>query len=122
MFEVELYETEDGKTPVQDFLDSLDYKMRAKLHMLISLLEEKGNALRMPYTEAIEDGIFQLRASQGNDIARALFFFFAGGRIVITNGFIKKTPKTPRSEIDLAKARREDYYSRRGKEKENAVP
>ena len=48
-------------------------------------------------------------------------FFFCGGEIILTNGFIKKTQKTPKREIDLAKARREDYIKRR-KRNENVKP
>ena len=76
MFTVVLYETEDGKTPVEDWMDSLEPKMRAKLIAMLELLEEKGNALRKPYTESLGDGIFELRVIQGNNISRALFFFY----------------------------------------------
>ena len=100
MFTVEFYETESGQKPVLDFMLSLDPKLRAKMGALMELLAEKGNELRMPYTEPI----------QGNNISRALFFFYAGQRIIITNGFIKKQQKTPAKEIQLAKARRKDFY------------
>ena len=109
MFTVVLYETEDGKTPVEDWMDSLDPKMRAKLIAMLLLLEEKGNALRKPYTESLGDGIFELRAIQGNNISRALFFFYFNQRIIVTNGFIKKQQKTPANEIQLAKERRLDF-------------
>ena len=109
MFIVVLYETEDGKTPVEDWMDSLDPKMRAKLIAMLLLLEEKGNALRKPYTESLGDGIFELRAIQGNNISRALFFFYFNQRIIVTNGFIKKQQKTPANEIQLAKERRLDF-------------
>lgn len=110
MFTVEFYETESGQKPVLDFMLSLDPKLRAKMGALMELLAEKGNELRMPYTEHIDDGIFELRAIQGNNISRALLFFYAGQRIIITNGFIKKQQKTPAREIQLAKARRKDFY------------
>ena len=106
---VVLYETEDGKTPVEDWMDSLEPKMRAKLIAMLVLLEEKGNALRKPYTESLGNGIFELRAIQGNNISRALFFFYVDQRIIVTNGFIKKQRKTPASEIQLAKERRLDF-------------
>ena len=47
-FDVMLYETSNGDCPVQDFLDSLDDKMAAKMYGMIKLLEEYGPALRMP--------------------------------------------------------------------------
>lgn len=49
-FDVMLYETSNGDCPVQDFLDSLDDKMAAKMYGMIKLLEEYGPALRMPYS------------------------------------------------------------------------
>lgn len=61
MFEPELYETEDGKEPVAEFLDSLYYKMNAKLIGLLELLEEKGTELREPYSAPLGDGIFELK-------------------------------------------------------------
>ena len=112
MFTVMLYETEDGKTPVEDWISSLEPKMRAKLIAMLELLEEMGNALRKPYTESLGDGIFELRVIQGNNISRVLFFFYIDQRIIVTNGFIKKQRKTPSSEIQIAKNRRMDFLRR----------
>ena len=112
MFHGEFYETADGQQPVADFLDSLDDKMAAKLIGLMEILEEKGTELRMPYSEALDDGIFELRCKFGHQISRALYFFFVGKRIIITNGFIKKTQKTPPGELKLAKDRRKDWINR----------
>ena len=111
-FHVEFYETEDGKTPVVEFLDSLEDKMNAKMVGLMEILEEKGTMLREPYSSPLEDGIFELRAVQGSNISRALFFFFIEGRIIITHGFVKKTQKTPRVQIELAKKYRADFLKR----------
>ena len=63
-FEIEFYSSEDGREPVAEFLDSLDSKMSAKLVGLMEILEEKGTELRMPYSEHLEDGIFELRCKQ----------------------------------------------------------
>ena len=112
MFELEFYYTEDGKEPVVEFVDSLDKKMAAKLIGLMEVLEEKGTELRMPYSEYLEDGIFELRCKQGNNITRALYFFYIGKKIIVTNGFVKKTQKTPSSELNLAKRRRDDWICR----------
>lgn len=112
MFNVEFYQSPDGKEPVADFLDSLDNKMKAKLIGLLELLEEKGIELRKPYSSHLEDGIFELRCIQGNNLTRVLYFFFVGKRIIVTNGLIKKTQKTPRKEIELAKLRRNDWITR----------
>ena len=117
MFQVEFYDTQDGKKPVADFLDSLENKMAAKLISLMELLEAKGPELRMPYSEYLGDDIFELRCKVGSDITRALYFFYIGKRIIITNGFVKKSQKTPPNEKKLAKERRADWISRYGEEK-----
>lgn len=53
MLEIEFYDTEDGSTPVQEFLDSLEPKMKAKVFRTIDLLEQNGPALRLPYSRPI---------------------------------------------------------------------
>ena len=93
-------------------MDSLDNKMTAKLVGLMEILEEKGTELRMPYSEHLEEGIFELRCKQGSNITRVLYFFFVGRKIIVTNGFVKKTQKTPPKEIKLAKERRADWIRR----------
>lgn len=111
-FKVLGYEKENGEVPVEKFLDSLDIKMRAKMFGMIELLQEKGNALREPYSKHLDDGIFELRCKAGNDITRVLYFFYYEGQIILTNGFAKKTQKTPPSELKLAKQRRKDFIER----------
>ena len=82
-------------------------------HAERDLLEENGPQLREPYSKHLEDGIFELRAKQGSDITRVLYFFFVGKKIVLTNGFTKKTQKTPRAEITTAKKYRAEYIERK---------
>lgn len=111
-FEVIFYEKENGDCPVEEFLDSLDKSMRAKLIGLLQLLEEKGIQVREPYSKPVDDGIFEIRCQVGNNITRVLYFFYYEGKIILTNGFVKKTQKTPPNEIRLAKERRENYKKR----------
>lgn len=115
-FNVLFYENINGYIPVQDFLLSLDNKMRAKMLLSIRLVKEYGYLSRLPYSEELEDGIYELRAKSGSNISRILYFFVVGRRIVLTNGFIKKSQKTPRNEIEKAKRYRADYLSRMEKQ------
>lgn len=112
-FEVVFYELPNGKEPAKEFLEGLDLKMQAKMLRTIALLQENGTALREPYSKPLDDGIMELRAKVGSDISRVLYFFFVGRKIILTNGFIKKTQKTPPGEIEKAKAYRKDYMSRK---------
>ncbi len=114
-FIIEFYEDTNEDKPVEKFLLSLDVKMQAKLLGMLQILQEKGNQLREPYSKYLEDGIFELRTKNGTDITRVLYFFYYGRKIILTNGFIKKTQKTqktPRKEILLAKRRKADYIER----------
>ncbi|MDD7078064.1 MAG: type II toxin-antitoxin system RelE/ParE family toxin [Lachnospiraceae bacterium] len=113
-FTVEFYEKENGEKPVELFLDKLDIKMRSKLLMILKILQEKGNLLSEPYSKHLDDGIFEIRGKIGSDISRVLYFFYFGGKIIVTNGFIKKTQKTPSKEIEKAKCYRKDYLERFG--------
>ena len=111
-FTVIAYEKENGESPVEDFINGLDVKMRVKVYGLLSVLQDKGNMLREPYSKHLDDGIFELRCKVGSNITRVLYFFYYEGTIVLTNGFVKKTQKTPLGEIALAKERRADYIER----------
>ena len=112
MFDIEFYSLPNGQKPVENFLDSLSVKMRVKALDSLSLLEEYGNQLRLPYSKALEDGIFELRIKFSSDISRVFYFFYVGNKIVVTNGFIKKTQKTPASELAKARKYKQDYERR----------
>ena len=66
----------------------------------------------MPHCRYLKNGIYELRPKIGKNHARILYFFFKDGKIVLTNGFIKKTQKTPQKEIELALKYRADYLIR----------
>ena len=112
-FSVDFYREADGSKPLGAFIRSLDVKMKAKVVASLSLLEEYGNMAREPLSKHLEDGIFELRIIENNNIIRILYFFDCERIIIATNGFIKKTNKTPRNEINIAKQRRLDYYRRK---------
>lgn len=112
-FNIIMYETEAGRLPVVDFLSSIkDDKLLAKIYRDIKLLEISGNLLREPYSKALNNGLFELRTKQGTNISRIIYFFIVGNNIVLTNGFIKKTQKTPISEIEKALEYRKDFLKR----------
>ena len=116
MFTLEFYETPNRITPLEEFLNDLkmkDKSLFSKVLRDMELLESKENLLREPYTKPIEDGIFELRIKQHNNIMRVFFFFVVGKKIILTHGFIKTTEKTPKSEIDKAKDYKKEYEGRK---------
>ena len=115
MFDVEYYDLPNGDKPVEIFINSLDVKMRAKALGSIDILAEFGNALREPYSKAIGNGLFELRIKFANDITRIFYFFVVDNKIILKNGFIKKTQKTPPGEIALANKYKAEYEGRKNK-------
>ena len=83
---------------------------------LIEMLANNGGSLREPYSKHLIDGIFELRAKVGSDISRVLYFFVFGKKIILTNGFVKKTQKTPKHEIELAQKYRNEFLDRERKQ------
>jgi phage-related protein len=116
MFTVEFYQLPDGSEPAKDFIISLNANMRMKAVYTLSILEEFGNTLREPYSKPVGDGLFELRIKFASDITRLFYFFIVGNKIIVTNGFIKKTQKTPASEIEKARKYKRDYERRHNNE------
>ncbi len=112
-YEVLFYDLSDGTEPAKEFLLGLDNKMRAKMARTIVLLGSYGPELREPYSKSLGDGIFELRSKVGSDISRILYFFVVGRRIILTNGFVKKTQKTPARELERAKRCRAEFLARK---------
>ena len=96
-FIIEFFEKENGTCPVKEFIVSQDLKMKTRIVRMIKLLELEGNNIREPYSKSLGDGIYEVRVQQGNNIARVLYFFVVNKKIILTNGFIKKSQKTPKS-------------------------
>ena len=111
-FVIIFYKKDDGTEPAKEFLDGLDNKMRAKMIRTVELLRDYGYELREPYSKHLNDGIFELRAKVSTDITRVLYFFVSGRKAILTHGFVKKTQKTPQSEIEKAENYRRDYLSK----------
>ena len=96
----------------KDFILSLDEKLRAKTLWNINLLAKVWTALRGPESSKLDDGIFEIRQIVGTNLTRVLYFFYIGKKAVLTNGFVKKTQKTPKREIEKAKSYRDDFLKR----------
>jgi phage-related protein len=57
--------------------------------------------------------LWEVRAEFGGDAFRLLGFWGAGRLVILTNGFAKKTQKTPERELALAERRKRDHLNRR---------
>ena len=117
-FNIGFFDLKDGTKPAEDFIAGLPPKMQAKVLRAVGMLKTNGSELREPYSKHLDDGIFEVRAQVGSDISRVLYFFMVGRKIILTHGFIKKTQKTPPSEIDRAKRYRAEYLGRKERNNE----
>ena len=116
MREIYFYRTASGGCPVEDFLAELGPKQAQKVAWVLRLVKELP-MVPQQYLKKLEGtrDIWETRADFGGDAFRLLGFWDGGRFIILTNGFAKKTQKTPEREIALAEQRKRDYLSRKKK-------
>jgi phage-related protein len=113
MKKILFYETTKGIKPVQEFLDSLSDKHVKKIVWVLRLIRDLDFIPKEYLKKLVNtNDIWEIRIQSGNNIFRILCFFDKGNFIVLTNGFAKKTQKTPKNEIDLAEKRKQEYLIR----------
>lgn len=113
---VNFYRTESGNCPVEEFLDSLSGKQAQKVVWVLRLIEEL-EIVPIRYLKKLvnTEDIWEVKVQLGNNIFRILGFFDGATLLILTNGFVKKSQKTPRQEIELATRRKREYLSRKRK-------
>jgi phage-related protein len=109
---IEYYKSRNSKYPVKEFIDSLEVKSRARIARTLDLLEEFGIELGMPYSKYLEKQLWELRVRHGHNRYRIIYFLPTGKTFILLHGFFKKTDAIPRSDLEIAQNRRDDYLSR----------
>lgn len=97
------YKELSGKEPVKDWLCSLKKEERKTIGEDIKRVQF-GWPIGMPLARSLGSGLWEVRSTLGTRQARIIFMTYAGGMILL-HGFIKKTQKTPASDLELAKKR-----------------
>ena len=117
MFEILVYEDEEGESEIDDWVKKLtresvknkDSRINLKkLYLYFDVLKEYGTHAGEPYMKYLEDGIWELRPIDN----RVLFFYWEKDKFVLLHYFRKKTQKTPKREIERAKRNRDDFLRR----------
>ncbi|MGM0653051.1 MAG: type II toxin-antitoxin system RelE/ParE family toxin [Bacillota bacterium] len=117
MFEIEIYEDAKGNSPISDYFERLNEKAQTsknerirlkKISEYLELLKHHGTRIGLPVTKHIGDKIWELRPT--ND--RILFAHWKGNTFILLHHFVKKTKKTPKSEIEKAKHNLKDFLER----------
>jgi phage-related protein len=112
LYTLVFYTNVQDDSPIDDFLDSLDKKSRAKVAAHLSLLEEHGPHLRRPYADSVRGKIRELRIQQSSNQYRILYFFHWRDQIVLAHAFSKKTQQLKEKDIVLAEKRMENWLQR----------
>ena len=113
MWSIEYYQSEAGRSPVAEFIDALEASAKARIARTLDLLEEFGVELGMPYAKHLEKQLWELRVRQARNRYRIIYFLASGKTFVLLHGLTKKTGPVPRSDLETAERRRDDYLSRR---------
>ncbi len=104
------------KNYFEDFLNLQTKKVQDKIFKIIEAIETLE---RIPsnYLKAIvgTNGLYEARIQLGSDIWRVFCFFDKGKLVVLLNGFVKKTQKTPPKEIEKALGLMKEYYEAKNK-------
>lgn len=113
MRRIDFYKTVTGVSPVEDFIDTLSDTQTKKILWVMKLIRELNPVPSQYFTKLVNtDDIWEVRVQTGGNIFRLLGFIEGDRLIILTNGFQKKTQKTPRREIELAETRKREHQGR----------
>jgi phage-related protein len=87
-------------------LSSMSVDIRARFERIVRLIEGYGlENLREPYVKHLEGPLWEMRMKGRDGIARAVYVTATGRRVVVVHVFVKKSRKTPRRELEIARQR-----------------
>jgi len=102
---VRFFKSASGNEPVKDWLLSLDIEDRRIVGFDIKTVEF-GWPIGMPLVRKLKKDIWEVRCDISNGRIARVLFTVIGNSMVLLHGFIKKSQKTPKSDIDTADDRR----------------
>jgi phage-related protein len=119
MYEVEFYKDKNGNSEIVEYLDDLNVRgatskneriNRDKILTYIVALSQYGTRVGQPIVKHIDGSIWELRPLSN----RIFFFYWKDNKFILLHHFIKKTKKTPPTEIERARSNMKDYIERHG--------
>lgn len=82
---------------------ALPNDLLASLLKIVALVEEYGLMnVGMPYVRHLQGKLWEMRGKGKDGIARSIYVASSGQRVIVVRSFVKKTAKTPQSEIEIA--------------------
>jgi phage-related protein len=111
---VNFYKTSALKCPVMDFLDSLSGKVAQKITWVLRLIEEIDVVPTKYFKKLSPYDIWEVRIDFSGNSYRILSFIYNDAQLILTHGFMKKTQKTPKNEIEKTLTYKNEYLNNGG--------
>jgi Phage derived protein Gp49-like (DUF891) len=104
---------QSGRLPSRNIFGFTYWQAGAESLVGVALVEELPVVPVQYFKKLVgTEDLWEVRIQLGNDIFRLLGFLEQGQVVVLTNGFAKKSQKTPPQEIGVAEQRKREYLSR----------
>jgi Phage-related protein len=105
LLSVKFFKTESGSEPVRDWLlEDLTIAERKVVGRDIKVMQMSW-PIGMPLVKSIGSGLWEVRSNLENKLARVLFTFH-NNEIILLYGFVKKSQKILKKDLELAKQRK----------------
>ena len=101
-WQIELYEGVEAQ------ILAMPPKIQARVIHLLELMEKHGAHLGSPHTEPMGEGLFELRGKALEGIGRAFFCYQKGQHIIVLHTMVKKSQKTPKKDLKIARKRMQE--------------
>lgn len=111
-WEILLYRTKNGESPVEEFIHSLEIKAQSKIRDTINLLQQFGIKIGLPHFKKLTGSELWEMRIVGSDSIRILYVSVTGRTFLLLHGFKKKQNRTPNKDIRVAEERLADHKSR----------
>ena len=95
------YQSTNGNEPVREWLLRLDEEDRKIIGKDVQKVEF-GWPIGMPYCKSLKDGLYEVRSNITSQRIARIIFFIKTNEMILLHGFIKKSQKTPKPDLDLA--------------------
>jgi len=101
------YQSANGNEPVREWLLKLNEEDRKIIGKDIQKVEF-GWPIGMPYCKPLRYGLYEVRSNITNQLIARIIFFIKTNEMILLHGFIKKSQKTPKPDLDLAIKRKKE--------------
>ena len=107
---VHFFVTSIGKEPVRDWLKEMSRDNRKEIGEDIKLVQFRW-PLGMPLVRKMEADLWEVRSKLSNSTIARTFFTVANNEMILLHGIIKKSEKTPKKDLDLARSRKKQWLN-----------